>query len=303
MSRTLRRAVGAIVIAVLSIAPAVALPVAERVRFESLDRDHGQPVWIDGLLYRPHGAARSRPAVIALHGCGGLFQRGPRSAALTQRHAMHAQALLDAGYVVLLPDSFGSRGVTEICTQRTRERTIGPAKRRLDALGALRWLSAQPGVARERIALLGWSHGASTLLATIDAADPQAGALGAAVDAPPFFRAAVAFYPGCAASLRNDRWRPVVPTRILIGAADDWTPAQPCVQLAAKARERGWPIDTTIYEGAHHGFDAPGDRVVHRTDVPNGVHAGHGVHVGPDPAARADARRRVDAFLRETIGH
>jgi dienelactone hydrolase len=57
-----------------------------------------------------------------------------------------------------------------------------------------------------------------------------------------------------------------------------------------------------VYAGAYHGFDAPGGRVVHRLDVSNGVVPGAGVHVGPDPAARADANDRVEAFLRATIG-
>jgi dienelactone hydrolase len=98
-----------------------ALPAAERVRFESLDRDDGRPVMIDALLLRP--ATADSPAVIALHGCGGLYSaaRG-RETALSERHATHAEAMLAAGYIVLLPDSFGSRGVREICTIRAGER-------------------------------------------------------------------------------------------------------------------------------------------------------------------------------------
>ena len=94
---------------------------------------------------------------------------------------------------------------------------------------------------------------------------------------------------------------PTKPVRILIGEVDDWTPAKPCAELASLARERGWPLETTVYEGAHHGFDAPSGRVRHRANVPNGVVPGAGVHVGPDPAARADASRRMDAFLRAIL--
>jgi dienelactone hydrolase len=55
------------------------------------------------------------------------------------------------------------------------------------------------------------------------------------------------------------------------------------------------------YAGASHAFDAPGDKVVLRTDVPNGVHPGEGVHAGADPAARTLANERVRAFLRERM--
>lgn len=291
-------------------ASALALPPAERVRFESLDRVDGRPLMIDALLFRPATTTVSTagsPAVIALHGCGGLYSaaRG-RNGQLTdrelsERHAAHAEAMLAAGYIVLFPDSFGSRGVREICTIRAGERTINPQRRRLDTLGALQWLAGQRGVARDRIALVGWSHGGSTALATINAGNRVVAAFRGASAAPPFFRGAIAFYPGCTPASRDPQWRPGVPTRILIGAADDWTPAAPCEALGARAREQRWPLNVTVYPGAYHGFDAPSGKVRLRSDVPNGVNPGQGVHVGPDPAAREDANRRVAAFLREVL--
>src|SRR5947208_178068 len=82
----------------------------------------------------------------------------------------------------------------------------------------------------DRNAIVGWSHGGSTALATINARDREVAAFRDKAGAPPFFRAAVAFYPGCGVSLRaGERWQPAVPTRIHIGALDDWTPAKSCV--------------------------------------------------------------------------
>jgi dienelactone hydrolase len=282
-----------------------ALPAPERVRFASLDAAGGNGVEVEALYYRPAGAMPDggRPAVIALHGCGGLFGTArDTSAELTERHRARAEALLSAGYAVLFPDSLGSRGMREICTVKTGERSLTAAGRRGDALGALRWLAAQPGVARDRIALLGWSHGGTTTLATINADDAMVRAFRERPDAPPFFRAAVALYPGCSVAARNEGWRPGAPVRVLIGDADDWTPPAPCEALGRRAGERGWPLQTIVYAGAFHGFDAPSGRVRLRTDVPNGAAPGKGVHVGPDPAARADANRRVDAFLRDELG-
>jgi len=281
-----------------------ALPPPERVRIPSLARGE-QPIEIVALLYRPAGVAPEggRPAVIAVHGCGGLFTRaGGRVGELTERHRARAEAMLAAGYFVLFPDSLGSRGLTEICTAKFGERGVTAAGRRGDALAALQWLAAQPGIARERIALLGWSHGGTTTLATINANDAMVRAFREMPDAPPFFRAAVAFYPGCSVAARDEGWRVASPVRILIGDADDWTPAAPCRALATRAGERGWPLETIVYPGVYHGFDAPTGRVRLRTDVPNGVAPGKGVHVGPEPAARADANRRVDAFLRDELG-
>lgn len=280
------------------------LPAPEYVRFPAVVAEGAAPIAIDALYYRPAGAApaQGRPAVVAMHGCGGLYRTtkgGERE--LTGRHRARAEALIAAGYAVLFPDSLGSRGMVELCTVRFAERTLTAAGRRGDALGALQWLAAQPGIAGDRIALVGWSHGATTTLASIDAADALVKAFRERPGTPPFFRAAVAFYPGCSVAARSDRWQPATAVRILIGAADDWTPAAPCEALGARARERAWPLETIVYPGAYHGFDAPSGKVRLRTDVPNGVAPGKGVHVGADPAAREDANRRVDAFLRAAL--
>jgi dienelactone hydrolase len=71
-------------------------------------------------------------------------------------------------------------------------------------------------------------------------------------DAPPF-AAAVAFYPGCdppTAPLETD-------TLILIGEADDWTPAQRCERWVDLVQRTGHIVQLKSYPGALHSFDAP----------------------------------------------
>ena len=304
VQRLRRRCRGVAAIAALVFAAtAQALPPTERVRFDSLDRDDGKPVPIDALLLRPPSPSANAvtPVVIALHGCNGMYASAPgREARLDARGTAHAEKLVSEGYAVLFVDSFGSRGVRQVCTIRASERTIAPLRRRLDVLGALEWLGTQRWAARDAIALVGWSHGGSTLLSTINAANRDVAAFRGRSDAP-YARAAFAFYPGCTAALRDARWKPAIDTRIVIGASDDWTPAAACEALGTRARERRWPLEVTVYPGAHHGFDAPRGKVVHRTDVPNGVRPGEGVHAGPEPAAREDAQRKLLAFLRDTL--
>src|SRR5665213_4585720 len=62
-------------------------------------------------LYKPNGAGPF-PAVIALHGCGGL---GSRSEAVLPRYRDWAEQLLKEGKAVLLPDSYGSRELGPQC--------------------------------------------------------------------------------------------------------------------------------------------------------------------------------------------
>ena len=287
-------------------AAAAALPLPERVSFASLDSDaSGDPVRITGLLYRPEGPAPAGgfAAVIVLHGCGGMYSalRG-HADELSRHNAAWTGDLLGEGYAVLFPDSFNPRGQREVCTTPPAARTINAGRRRLDVLGALAWLGAQRGVDRERIALLGFSHGGSTTLAAINAHDRAVMAFRDVPDAPPYFRAAVAYYPGCRAYERaGERWRPAVPARIYIGADDDWTPAAPCVALGEAQKARGEPLEVTVFADSHHGFDSPAGRLVVRKNVPGGVNPGQGVTVGPNVEAGADARQRTRAFLRECL--
>ena len=192
MQRRCGRIAAALLVVVFSNG-AIALPSVERVRFDSLDRDEGKPVAIDALLLRPTSpnASATTPVVIALHGCNGMYASAPgREAQLDARGSAYAEKLVSEGYAVLFVDSFGSRGVRQVCTVRTNERTIAPPRRRLDVLGALQWLGAQRWVARDAIVLVGWSHGGSTTLATISAANRDVAAFRKRDDVP-FVRAAV----------------------------------------------------------------------------------------------------------------
>ena len=56
--------------------------------------------------------------------------------------------------------------------------------------------------------------------------------------------------------------------------------------LQRLARDGPPRVTVLTYEGAYHGFDGSAPLRL-RSDVPNGVHPGQGVHVGGQPAARA----------------
>jgi poly(3-hydroxybutyrate) depolymerase len=109
----------------------VAVHADEVVSFASLDGalTGGTPIALRGLLLRPSGAGPF-PAVVALHGCTGLFDK---QGDLIAREAAWGQLLTARGYVVLFPDSFGPRGVASDC-----EGSVRPwAERSYDAYGAL----------------------------------------------------------------------------------------------------------------------------------------------------------------------
>lgn len=245
------------------------------------------PAPLVAYLFEP-ATPGPHPAVVMLHGCGGAYAR---SGALNARHLMWGDLLAANGYVALMLDSFTSRGVKEICTQKYAERSLKDVDRAGDAYAALAFMRARSDIDAKQVAVLGWSHGGSTVLATIKRRPTQ--------DAG--FARAVAFYPGCsAAAKRPAAFDPYAPLLVLIGESDDWTPAAPCEALTAAVRARGGPMEIVTYPGTYHDFDNPGiTRQRVRTEVPNGVHPGQGVTTAPNPEAREDAKRRVLRFLQE----
>ena len=283
-----------------------AAATGQRVDFPSLDLDpvSGDPVMLNGLFFTPDPSAGGFPAVIALHGCDGMYGTlASRRGRLSERHQAMADLLVAEGYAVLFPDSFNPRGQREVCTQLESKRTILQANRRLDVLGALEYLRTRHDIAMQRVALLGWSHGGSAVLSAINGRSPVVAAYRAQLAAGgAYFVTSIAFYPGCGASLRGrDGFAPAAPLTIFIGDADDWASAKPCVALGKVLAEQRLPIEVRTYADAHHGFDSPNRLPPRHLDVPNGVVPGKGVTIGANPAARADAYDRMKAQLRAAL--
>ncbi|WP_460533890.1 dienelactone hydrolase family protein [Chitinimonas naiadis] len=227
------------------------------------------------------------PAVIVMHGCGGLY--GPHGE-LARRHAAMADFLYEQGYAVLMPDSFGARGKTQICTEKNGDRSITVQLRAQDALAARNWLDRQERVSPDQVALLGWSNGGSTVLRTA-----------ASAAANHRFRATVAFYSGCERLAGKVR-QLFSPTLILAGEADDWTAIAPCRQLAGELGEA--QLQVHGYPDTYHDFDNPALVTIrHRADVPNGTHPGQGVTIAPNRAAALDAWQRAANWLQAGFAH
>jgi dienelactone hydrolase len=233
-------------------------------------------------LYKPDGNGPF-PVVIALHGCGGLSAPGE---AVAPRYRDWAEQLLKAGYAVLWPDSFGSREVGPQCREKERK-VLARRERVADVTAAHKWLTAQSWVARDRISLIGWAHGASAVLWVVR---PQL----AKRSTEPDYRSAIAFYPECRISSRTG-WSARVPTLLLIGGNDDVAAPSLCRQMVDGARGRSALARIVVYPGAPHDFD--------RANLPLRALDGHDPalpehgHIGSDAAARDDAQKQVSAWL------
>ena len=206
---------------------------------------------IEGYLSQPDGSGPF-PAVVYLHGCSGLFES-------TRKH------ITGWGYVSLAVDSFATRGIKEACDQPMPDRQA-------DALGALLYLSKLAFVDRKRIAVLGSSQGG---IVALQLASTRPVGLFAIPDELEF-RDAVAYYPLC--STATDQL--TIPTIILIGELDDWTPAKDCERLMERRAGKGAPVKLVIYRGAYHAFNVAAFR--------DGMRSfGHWVKYDADAAQRS----------------
>jgi dienelactone hydrolase len=239
---------------------------------------------LKATLYRPAGPGPF-PAVVALHTCDGLNWT---DGTIERRYAEWGERLSAAGFVVIFPDSFSSRGLGPQC--RARERLVRASRlRTADAIAARQWLQAQSWVIVDRVSLLGWSHGATTVLWTVRRA-------GSRRDKLPDFRSAAALYPNCQRS-GISAWSARIPTLILIGRADDWTLASVCEQMVAGARGRSAAASLVVYPNAVHDFDRENVPRQERVGIANTPNAAGRVHIGTDAVARADAIKRVPEWF------
>lgn len=284
-----------------------ALTVSSALAQEAVSLSGPDGVVLKAWHYKPlhdkleNGSVVRKPVVVALHGCGGLYSTGgARNGKPNARHHAMGQMLAGQGYHTVFPDSFGSRGVPSICGQAQQPKNgvqIGIEERRADTLAVQTWVRAQPWADAQHIALLGWSHGAMTLLASTDRQNAQIKAAGAP------FRAAIAFYPGCV-NADKAGYRPNTPLTLLLGADDDWTLPEPCIRMADRLKRAGDDVSLTVYPDAVHDFDTPLPGIRTRSDVPSrrpGAAAGEGVKVGQNPAAREDSWRQVREILKKAF--
>ena len=162
-----------------------------------------------------------------------------------KHHLDYLKMYQEQGYATFQLNSFKSRGITSTVGSQD-EVTIAAVI--LDAYKALEKLSKHPKINEDKVAITGWSLGGGVTL--------FAGwlPLKEAITNQVSFAAHLAFYPPCFINPENLSFTKA-PIHILIGEADNWTPAKPCIDLVEKLSDKT-NISITTYPDAHHGFDS-----------------------------------------------
>ena len=240
---------------------------------------------IPAQLYRP--AITLAPAVAIFHGCGGVGANNTRMAEL----------LKGWGYVALVVDSFTSRGLKDVCG-RNWPIQADADKRALDIDAAALWLNGQSYVKNGQLAFMGYSYGGGVgLLRALSARTESR--------VPGGWRAAILLYPDCGlGEALGASLRPRLATLIAMGELDDWTPVRQCQALLERVTADRDLIETHVYPGAHHSFDALGLPVRYLADVGNRSKPGGccGAHYGANEVAWKAFVVDVKEFLAKRLG-
>ena len=239
---------------------------------------HHDGTTLDGYLSKPEGDGPF-PAVVLQHGCSGL-EKNTSDQTVWRGINRHAALLNDNGYVTLIMDSLGPRGVATACLDVL---TYYPVLVR-DATAAFDYLASQSFVDEERIGYAGFSLGGVSALFV-------AGSHMEDLKVDRDYAAVVAYYPHCGDWQDNYTFgrRPLL---IMIGALDNWTPAALCSDLASH-----WAgeVELIVYPDTHHSFDLPMGGPYHMKG-----HDGDGITtrtVAGNPSAARDSQKRMVAFF------
>lgn len=194
------------------------------------------------------------PVVLAFHGCGG---NGPVQ-------ETYADVARDMGVIAVIIDSYGPRNISHkeaLATVCSGLRLRGK-ERAGDVVAALKFARALPEADRDRMALLGWSHGAwaiMDMLAMNLAKEIPPGLDSIPVDPLAGVKGAVLLYPYCGdfALTRQRGWVTDVPALFILAADDTVVGIKDCLLAVETLVGQGLDIDLEIMPGQTHSFDEP----------------------------------------------
>ena len=271
----------------------------------------GRETWLGGELRLPAGATGRVPAVVLVHGSGGISGSAD----------LWARELNRVGVAAFILDSFAGRGIVSTVEDQDQLHSLAMM---VDAYRALDRLAEHPRIRADRIAVMGFSKGA--VAAIYSASERFRRAYG---NPERRFAAHIGLYTPCNVRYGGDDAVTGVPMRFHHGVVDDYVSIAPCREYVGRLRAAG--VDATLeeYPNGQHGFDSPlaprlvavpaaqstrncrleeGEGGVIRVAGTSETFSQRGsacvaigAHVGHDPEGEAAVKASVTRFVREFL--
>lgn len=206
----------------------------EVIAFQSLDEKSKMNV--SGELFLPAGVVGRIPAMVVVHGTGGIDGR-------TRYFAGELPKLNIAAFIV----DFKTGIFTSPADRPTNDNFL-PA-----AFSALKVLRGRNDIAPDNIGIMGFSLGGHlTMTTSFDENKTRW------IGREQGFKVHVAYYPGCRFLISKLRWETKIaaPVNVYWGTADSYGDGEHCPNLRREMASRtDSELDFVPFGGAHHGFD------------------------------------------------
>jgi len=209
------------------------------------------------------------PLMVLVHGTGGVGYR----------ESTWSSFLHDHGIATFVLDYFAPRNVTPT----DREIPQPPQ----DVWGALKLLATHPRIDTERVAVMGFSNGATiTYISSSYTSPSDTGG----IEPKAYFM----LYGGCSRSGISN-YAPDAAYRFMVGSDDVLISVANCERQQTARRTHGKDVKTLVFPGVHHGFDGNLSGVF--------THAKWGkMVIEPSQRATQSARAEVIATLSQVFG-
>jgi dienelactone hydrolase len=180
------------------------------------------------------------PAMVLLHGSGGISPGREREAART---------LAEAGYAAFVIDYYAPRGIGPESDYMAKVLAVTEFDAVADAYGALSVLSSHPSIDGDRIGLMGFSYGGMAVRIAMDERVRR-------TFAPDHrgFRSFVDVYGPCFQDwgTRETNGSPLLTLRGTNDASNDLAA---CAEREEGLRRLGVEVESKVYEGAGHAWE------------------------------------------------
>jgi dienelactone hydrolase len=198
---------------------------------------YGKPVMLGGELRLPRATAENFPAVILIHGSGGI-------SAATDRWAQESNSV---GIGAFILDAFTGRGIISTNADQSQLDSVAMMH---DAYAALAKLAIHPRIDSARIAVMGFSKGAVPAIYSSNRRFQAAYGPGNAR-----FVAHIGLYTPCNVTYRDDDKVTDRPLRFFHGISDDYVAIGPCRSYVQRLKQSGADVVLTEYPDTYHAYD------------------------------------------------